>query len=210
MGKYIVEMESGTHIFVLGPEGIVHIGEPDVVYETVDGMQIGDAVINAKPYAEPDLEQVRKEAYQKGYETGYEDGYNEPGKNQQEAYQRGLNDAWDAARKIIRMPEGDLLNIFPECYSAVCTALQVFLKYDASECIEKIQAYEQEEIKVGDEVVSENDIKAVVIDMDDYLLHVLDENGVANGWPREDVVKTGRHFPEIAIILEKMRGEQDG
>ena len=70
MGKYIVELESGTHIFVLGPEGIVHIGEPDLVYETVDGMQIGDAVINAKPYTEPDLEQVRKEAYAEGFKDG--------------------------------------------------------------------------------------------------------------------------------------------
>ena len=42
------------------------------------------------------------------------------------------------------MPEGDLLNIFTECYSAVCTALQVLLKYDASEAIEKIRQYEQE------------------------------------------------------------------
>lgn len=69
---------------------------------------------------------------------------------------------------------------------------------------------EKEEIKVGDEVVSEDDIKAVVIDMDDYLLHVLNENGLVQGWPREDVAKTDRHFPEIAAVLEKMRGEQDG
>jgi len=135
MGKYIVELESGTHIFVLGPEGIVHIGEPDLVYETVDGMQIGDAVINAKPYTEPDLEQVRKEAYGKGYEDAeekYNDGYSD-------GYDAGLDDAWKAARKIIHMPEGDLLNIFTECYSAVCTALQVILKYDAPEAIEKIR-----------------------------------------------------------------------
>lgn len=71
-------------------------------------------------------------------------------------------------------------------------------------------AQKQEKIKVGDEVVSENDIKAVVIDMDDYLLHVLDENGLVQGWPREDVAKTDRHFHEIATILENMRGEQDG
>ena len=131
--KYIIELESGTHIFVLGPEGIVHIGEPDVVYETVDGMQIGDAVINAKPYTEPDLEQVRKEAYDSGYDDakgGYENGF-----------ENGMIVAWDAARKIIRMPEGDLLNVFTECYSAVCTALQVILKYDAAEAIDKLKAY---------------------------------------------------------------------
>lgn len=83
MAKYIVELESGTHIFVLGPEGIVHIGEPDVVYETVDGMQIGDAVINAKPYTEPDLEQ-RKEAFENGYGAA-------------------LDDLWKAMQKAIKM-----------------------------------------------------------------------------------------------------------
>jgi len=29
-------------------------------------------------------------------------------------------------------------------------------------------------------------------------------------YPKEQFRKTGRHFPEIATILEKMRGEQDG
>jgi len=82
------------------------------------------------PYTEPDLEQVRKEGYKEGREAGIKDGKCE---------------AWEAARKIIHMPEGDLLNIFTECYSAVCTALQVILKYDASEAIEKIRQYEQEQ-----------------------------------------------------------------
>lgn len=194
MAKYIVELESGTHIFVLGPEGIVHIGEPDVVYETVDGMQIGDAVINAKPYTEPDLERVRLEAEQLGMVL-----------------------AWDAARKIIHMPEGDLLNIFTECYSAVCTALQVILKYDASECIEKIQAYEQgkeEQIQVGDEVEMKCGVSPAI-----YIqgtngsdeIYLLFNDGSCGIHCRDEIgCKTGRHFPEIAAVLKKMRGEQDG
>jgi hypothetical protein len=205
---------------VLGPEGIVHIGEPDVVYETVDGMQIGDAVINAKPYTEPDLEQVRMEAYEEGYKTAKiqcgiqaEKDMREVGKRH---YQRGLSDAWKAVRKIIKMPEGDLLNIFTECYSAVCTALQVILKYDASECIEKIQAYEQEkaEIQVGDEVEGDEDgQRGVVIDsrFENSQVAVLTGNSkVYSWWSKCAIHKTGRHFPEIAAVLEKMRGEQDG
>ena len=73
-----------------------------------EGYQAGREDLNqVLSDVESDVEQVRKEAYQNGYETGYEDGYNEPGKNQQEAYQRGLNDAWEAARKIADMPYGD-------------------------------------------------------------------------------------------------------
>jgi len=166
------------------------------------------------PYTEPDLEQVRKEAYEKGYGTGYEDGYNEPGKNQQEAYQRGLADAWEAARKIIRMPEVDLLNLFTECYSAVCTSLQVFLKYDASECIEKIRQYEQEkeeQIQVGDEVRNiEKGWIAVVSNIDGECMTLMDATGaLGDGYHVNRFTKTGRHFPEIAAVLEKMRGEQD-
>lgn len=64
--KYVIELESGGHMFVLGPEGCIHIGEPDVVIKTVDGIQIGDVVINAKPYIEPDIEQIRCAAYEEG------------------------------------------------------------------------------------------------------------------------------------------------
>lgn len=100
------------------------------------------------PYTEPDLEQVRKEAYERGYETAKHECEDCPKQAytdaiRMEGYQKGLSDAWSAARKIIHMPEGDLLNIFTECYSAVCTSVQVFLKYDAPEAIEKIQQYEQ-------------------------------------------------------------------
>jgi hypothetical protein len=98
--KYIVELESGTHIFILGPEGITHIGEPDVVYNTVDGMQIGDAVINAIPYTEPDLEQVKKEAYDKGYDDAAEEIGSDEQAIADKAYKNGLSDAWEAARKV--------------------------------------------------------------------------------------------------------------
>ena len=82
-------------------------------------------------------------------------------------------------RKIIHMPEGDLLNIFTECYSAVCTALQVLLKYDAAEAIEKLKAYEQEQDGLRQNIQT-------IVDQCGYTLD------------------------EIAAVLEKMRGGQDG
>lgn len=142
MGKYVIEMESGTHIFVLGPEGIVHIGEPDVVYETVDGMQIGDAVINAKPYNEPDIEQIRKEAYEKGFD----DGRSKCSSREycmNESYQQGLNDAWEAARKICAnwcISDDDLALIFGKGK----TIDDIMREFTATEAIEKIRQYEQE------------------------------------------------------------------
>ena len=141
--------------------------------------------INLTPYTEPDLEQVRKEAYE-----------------------QGLSDAWEAARKIIYMPEADLLNLFTECYAAVCTSVQVFLKYDASECIEKIRAYEQEQekIKVGDEIETPSGLKGYVVNFtDDELVHYVSSEGRFGTIGMSAVSKTGRHFPEIAEVLAKMK-----
>ena len=140
------------------------------------------------------------------------------GQLQDDAYQRGLDDAWEAARKIIHMPEGNLLNIFTECYSAVCTALQVLLKYDAAEAIEKLKAYEEkkkqdDKIEVGDEVEWDNDFTG-----DRFIVTRIfqpygkkeqcdgidDDGDVYRAVLIESLVKTGRHF-DIEKILEEMR-----
>ena len=195
MGKYIVELESGTHIFVLGPEGIVHIGEPDVVYETVDGMQIGDAVINAKPYTEPDLEQVKRDY----------DAY----------YEKGLDDAWEVARKIslAKIDGGfsweSMNNMF-----GTDSPSKIYKTFTASEAIEKIRQYEQEKrFCVGDEFVNESGKRFVITKMDGTEIdRYMDWEGKTYCMIAKYKVirKTGRHFPEIATVLEKMRGEQDG
>ena len=73
---------------------------------------------------------------------------------QDTAYQRGLEDGkkatWEAVRKVIHLPEGVVLDLFTDCYSSVCTVLQVFLKYEGSEVIEKLKAYEKQ--KADDEI----------------------------------------------------------
>ena len=162
------------------------------------------------PYTEPDLEQVRKEAYQNGYETGYEDGYNEPGKNKQEAYQRGLNDAWEAASEIAVIPYDEMEKIFG------ATGWHIFMKCTASETIEKIRQYEQEqeEFHVGDEVEMKCDVRPAI-----YMqgtkgsdeIYLLFNDGSCGLHSKSEIErKTGRHFHEIATIFENMRGEQDG
>ena len=134
------------------------------------------------------------------------------GELQDEAYQRGLEDAWEAARKIIHMPEGDLLNIFTECYSAVCTALQVLLKYDAAEAIDKIKAYEDKQkeddsIKVGDEVATRGSIPGntfLVTKVTESTAYGISNDGSWNFYNKDSVTKTGKHY-DIQSILEAMR-----
>ena len=136
------------------------------------------------------------------------------GELQDEAYQRGLEDAWEAARKIIRMPDGDILDLFPDCYASVCTAVQAILKYDASEAIAKLKAYEgnkDEPIKAGDLVEryidGKLDSKGVYLQEDGGYWRCLFYTGaifMTFAYPKGQFKKTGKHY-DIASILEAMR-----
>lgn len=64
-------------------------------------------------------------------------------------------------------------------------------------------------IHVGDEIMSvEDDVKAVMLDCADYeSIYVMTEHGCVERWKDLDgVKKTGRTFPEVTELLEKMRG----
>lgn len=69
--------------------------------------------------------------------------YTEP--DTQEAYQRGLDDAWEAARKInCYVKDGGLHgDILSEIFNYTSNPL-IMQKYTASEAIEKIRQYEEE------------------------------------------------------------------
>ena len=133
------------------------------------------------------------------------------GELQDEAYQRGLEDAWEAARKIIRMPDGDILDLFPDCYASVCTAVQAILKYDASEAIAKLKAYDDnhsDRIEVGDEVIWSDGTTIIVtmtyVDGGFEWCDGVNQNGRAYHVLLGKVRKTGKHY-DIASILEAMR-----
>jgi len=90
-----------------------------------------------------DLEQVRKEAYEQGQkdlrescvpqdEEAYGFGYHE-------GFQQGRGLAWEAAKKIWEYDLTTLREIFGEGIMR----MDFFMKFTASEVIEKIRAYEQ-------------------------------------------------------------------
>lgn len=161
------------------------------------------------PYTEPDLEQVRKEANKIGYEKGYRDGVNRIGdaedkirkeayeqgrkdvetqfcsydacKNRQEEYQRGLADAWDAARKIVI---GDI-NIIVSVFGTASRSI-IIRDLAAAEVIEKLKAYEQEQ-----------DEKKKT----DYYFKMMKDA------IETSAKEYGMSLDEIAAVLEKMRNE---
>ena len=175
------------------------------------------------------IEVLKNEAYQKGYDKGYADKTNNDevckqiSKDiQDEAYQRGLDDAWEAARKIAdmwtRMDNDELLAIFGITERiGHSTINSLFGKQTANEAMLNLEAYEEkqkadDEIKVGDEVVTLDERMMVMDNLPPWIVtsmsinyyRGIDMNGKIRSRAKEQVRKTGRHF-DIQSILEEMR-----
>ena len=150
------------------------------------------------------------EAYDEGYTQGEKDGRADIGT----AYNKGLEDAWECAKKIYFTPEAgglsrdELIDIFGKSYD-------IPRKYSAKQAIDKIKEYEKkhktdDEIKVGDEVIS-----TCGPDMREYI--VLRINGVSVAGVSYDghytvgdkslFKKTGRKFPEMLLATKQMGGD---
>ena len=89
--------------------------------------------------------------------------------------------------------------------------MDFFMKFNASEAIAKIKEYEdsKQEIKVGDEVITASG-KAVVMGVGPVHFEYVYADG-SHGYDEvKNVKKTGRHFPEIAEVLQKMKETNNG
>lgn len=163
--------------------------------------------------------EVTADAYQRGYEKGFIAGHLKAEKSGQsfyeDGYQRGLNDAWKAARKICTnwvLPD----SVLSEIFGMDKTIDDIMKENTASEAIAKIRAYEQEKelFLVGDEVEGDEDgQRGVVIDsrFENSQVAVLTGNSkVYSWWSKCAIHKTGRHFPEIAEVFAKMKETDNG
>lgn len=132
--------------------------------------------------------------------------------NNGEEYQRGLNDAWEAARKIAGAPSlGGLTTHEVMELFGTSLATEVMYMVTVDQAIEKLRTYEaeknaEEEIKVGDEVET------------DYTGNVIIAGKPKDGWyvtiaknfarysihESHIIKKTGRHFPQVAELLDAM------
>lgn len=207
--KYIIELENKPF----------HKGNGDFLYR-VKGFNslVFDmtGVGKLTPYTEPDTDG----AYRRGYETAKhecEDCRKIRADAEQElaykAYQRGLNDAWEAARKIYLPTEygGIHADVKRQIFNNT-SASGIFEKVSASEAIEKIRQYEEKpekEIKVGDEVTDDKGDTGVCTEIScpANSMCIMYADGTATDISLTGVTQTGRHFPEIAAVLQKMREE---
>lgn len=135
------------------------------------------------------------------------------------AYEQGLNDGWELAKKIYAAPSDggytleQLTQIFRESsMSAIART------YTASDAIAKIKAYEEKkkadaELRVGDEIeisgASADVPRMVVTQIDNQYVSTVDAKGDTRCICKNTntFVKTGRHFPQVEEMLKQMKGE---
>lgn len=160
------------------------------------------------------------------YDYGYEDGQKEKLANamihdhevaENKAYNRGLDEAWDAARKIHdgQIPyEAFGLDKTGNGFT-YASPLNWGETITAKEAIAKIKEYEDKqkqdaEINVGDEV-THNGAKFIVLNIDSQTsIYCLDTRGRTPIFAdTHNLTKTGRHFDQIAEVLKEMRGTEN-
>ena len=141
---------------------------------------------------------LQDEAYKKGLHDGESKcGYcNE--------YKRGLEDAWEAARKIALMDTETSENV-----AGYFGLFRIMENLTPMQAIEKLKAYEEkqktDEIKVGDEIKTiYNDILGTVTNVNGFKVCVLWHDGSVGMWRVDELIKTNRHF-DIASILKEMQ-----
>lgn len=130
MSKYIVDIPDGVEWGV-------------VTCKTEDGFYTRDfdslEELNSN-YINEHFSCLQDAEYQKGYRAGRKFSIGELVKNVE--YQRGLNDAWEAARKIV-CDEKLSLNTLKFIFNRSCFD-EIFENFSAIEVIEKLKAYEEQ------------------------------------------------------------------
>ena len=154
------------------------------------------------------------------YTTGYNDGVKDGNINNgtfeakiKEAYEKGLNDAWECAKKITLPVShgGASWEKLKEIYNYPSYP-QVMKEFSAAEAIAKME--KANKIEVGDEVITTyNETRGVVTRLFENINGVpfatqINCYGVSEIDNLEDLQKTGRHFPQIAEILKQMREDK--
>ena len=158
-----------------------------------------------------EIEQQIHELAKKMYQAGYADGNNTKG----EAYQEGLNDAWECARKLIcdcNYPNNHLRMAVVKGN----TLVKFFTETTASEAIQKIKDYEEKQkqadagFRIGDEVIVKGD-RAIVIKVDiDHWYRVVYESGNTDYIHQDTITdKTGKHYDAIEEVLKELRGDEE-
>lgn len=140
---------------------------------------------------------------------------NEVGRVYDEGYNKGVNDAWEAAKALVldRSRGGISYRAMRDMFVGMNTYQDILEQVPACEVVAKIKACR--EIKVGDEVyfADENHPRVVTSIFTDNGCNPkavqITESGKYCVDDVTELKKTGRHFPQIAEVLGQLKGEQN-
>lgn len=162
---------------------------------------------NIKSGLKADVQKKVDEAYQRGHDDGYEAGCATAFKPVSDAeYQRGMDDAMSAFKKLYSCGlERDWKAMGFEFDEGEWSRSFEFIigHYTAAEIVEKVKAYEEKKIHVGDEVIAPCG-KAIVTTFKNDLVFYMYSVGDYGCTEPENLTKTGRHF-DIQSILGAMK-----
>ena len=135
---------------------------------------------------------------QDAYDRGYKDGRNvTETQAHDDAYQRGLDDAWEAARKLFSsMADSDIEKAFPTEWNN--GGFQALINLQPQEAIDRLKSYEDDKIKRGDIVnvkgSCNDDLLGVVTKVWEDNCYIMWGDGSGGAWCKKSVVKTGKHI----------------
>ena len=123
------------------------------------------------------------------------------------AYQKGLDDAWELARKLVWGFSLAKLQEMGFNIPSHDDEAEVLKMATVQEAISKLKAYEEKKddtIRVGDEVKQNGD-KGVCVKIYNDTIRVMWADGSSCRWKlSSDLQKTGKHF-DIESILEALK-----
>ena len=161
-------------------------------------------------FCQQDKQKWIDDAYEDGFRDGKKEKENIHDANVRDAWERGRDAAWEAARKLFSsMADSDIEKAFPiEWNNGGFNAL---MNLQPQEAIEKLKAYEEKQeadsIKVGDCVCEKQtdprDFGVVTWASEDSC-YVMWKDGSSGIRRKELLCKTGKHY-DIQSILEAMR-----
>ena len=192
MSKYIVDIDDFEPHFKVDSIGVFGIGK-------------------SLSYSEEDHSWSRIKSIEE-FEELNSDYINEHyGQMQDEAYQAGLNDAWEAAKKLFSsMADSDIEKAFPIEWNN--GGFKALMNLQPQEAIAKLKAYEHKDsdrIEVGDEVIWTTDNITLIVTSTYEVGGInwcdgLAQDGKVYSTLIEKDRKTGKHY-DIQSILEAMR-----
>ena len=200
--KYVIDLPDDAQYILINGASENHC------YTRVE--QVDDIEELNSDYINEHFGGLQDEAYQRGYDDGYEAGCATAFKPVSDAeYQRGLDEAMSAFKKLyfcgwerdwkamgFEFDEGEWSRSFE----------YIIGQYTAAEIVEKVKAYEKEELRVGDEVFATRTRTTYLVTNLDGLVAGISKSGTVHLQPESELVKTNKHFGSID---EYMKGEDN-